>query len=154
MAFWLMKSEPAEYSIQHLVRNKEGCWDGVRNYQARNFIRAMQPDDEFFFYHASCPTPGIAGIGKIADYAKVDASAFDPNSPYFDAKSTPEKPRWSSILVQPVCTFERVIPLTQLRHHPELEGLLLLSPSSRLSVMPVSEAHWQFILTLAHPIRT
>lgn len=151
MAFWLMKSEPDEYSIQQLLQDQHGCWDGVRNYQARNFMREMQPGDEFFFYHASCPTPGIAGIGKIADYAKTDLSAFDPDSPYFDAKSNPQKPRWSSISVKPVCAFKRVIPLAQLRQQAELEGLLLLSPSSRLSVMPVSEAHWSFILTLAQP---
>ena len=108
MAYWLMKSEPDELSIQGLQQLGQARWDGVRNYQARNFLRAMAVGDEFFFYHSSCPEPGIAGIGRIIKAAYPDPTALEPDSVYFDPKSSAEKNAWSAIDVAHVETFTKV----------------------------------------------
>lgn len=149
MACWLLKSEPDEFSIMDLQRLGRGRWDGVRNYQARNFLRAMQPGELFLFHHSSCAQPGIAGIGRIASSACPDPSALDPVSPYHDPKASAENNPWSTLEVEFVARFPRILSLAQLRACPELDGFELLRRGSRLSVLPVSEAHWAQIVALA-----
>ena len=143
-AYWLMKSEPDELSIHDLQRLKTARWDGVRNYQARNFMRSMQPGDLFFFYHSSCPEPGIAGIAEVSSTAYPDPTQFDKKSPYYDAKSSQETPRW--VLVDVV--FKKkipLIPLAALREHDELKDMRVLAKGNRLSITPVTEAEWRFV---------
>ncbi|WP_043310895.1 EVE domain-containing protein [Pseudomonas sp. ML96] len=148
MPHWLMKSEPDELSITHLKKLGQARWDGVRNYQARNFMRSMQVGELFFFYHSSCPEPGIAGIARIAGPTYPDPTALDPNSHYFDAKASHEKNPWSALDVEFVEAFPKVLPLARLRSAPELADLALVQKGSRLSVMPVSDAEWEAILAL------
>ena len=148
MPYWLMKSEPDELSIRHLQQLGRARWDGVRNYQARNFMRSMQIGDEFFFYHSSCPEPGIAGIARIAGPVYPDPTALDPNSHYFDAKASAEKNPWSALDVEFVEAFPRVLPLASLREQQALAELALVQRGSRLSVMPVSAEQWQAILAM------
>jgi predicted RNA-binding protein with PUA-like domain len=148
MAYWLMKSEPDELSITGLQKLGQTRWDGVRNYQARNFLRAMAVGDEFFFYHSSCPEPGIAGIGKIIQAAYPDPTALDDKSHYFDAKATQEKNPWSAIDVAFVETFPRVLSLGFLKQQTALEQLPLVQKGSRLSVMPVTADQWAAVLAL------
>ncbi|CAM3330097.1 EVE domain-containing protein [Pseudomonas floridensis] len=148
MAYWLMKSEPDELSISDLQRLGNTRWDGVRNYQARNFIRSMAEGDEFFFYHSSCPEPGIAGIAKITEAAYPDPTALDPDSLYHDVKATPEKNPWSAIDVAFVERFDKVLGLGYLKQQSQLEQLPLVQKGSRLSVMPVTAEQWAAILAL------
>ena len=148
MPYWLMKSEPDELSIQHLQKLGRARWDGVRNYQARNFLRSMQPGELFFFYHSSCPEPGIAGIARIAGPVYPDSTALDPQSHYFDAKASAEKNPWSALDVEFVEAFPRVLPLARLRDNPALAELALVQRGSRLSVMPVNEAEWHAVLAM------
>lgn len=148
MAYWLMKSEPDELSITGLQKLGQTRWDGVRNYQARNFLRAMAVGDEFFFYHSSCPEPGIAGIGKIIQAAYPDPTALDDKSHYFDAKATQEKNPWSAIDVAFVETFPSVLSLGFLKQQTALEQLPLVQKGSRLSVMPVTADQWAAVLAL------
>lgn len=147
MRYWLMKSEPDEVSIDDVLAapKKTVAWFGVRNYQARNFLRdGMQKGDLAFFYHSSCAEPGIAGIVEVASGAYPDATQFDPKSPYYDPKATPETPRWISVDVKAV-RKTALLSLKELRTHPELENMRLLAKGSRLSVMPVEPAEWKFI---------
>ena len=148
MPYWLMKSEPDELSILHLQKLGRARWDGVRNYQARNFLRSMQPGDLFFFYHSSGPEPGIAGIARIAGPVYPDPTALDPQSHYFDAKASTEKNPWSALDVEFVEAFPRVLPLARLRDNPALAELALVQRGSRLSVMPVNEAEWHAVLAM------
>lgn len=144
--FWLMKSEPDEVSIDDLAERKIVPWFGVRNYQARNFMRdTMELGDQAFFYHSSCAEPGIAGICEVCAPAHVDDTQFDSASPYFDPKSTPDKPRWLCVDVKFV-RKTRLVSLAELRQPPELSAMLLLQRGSRLSIVPVSEVEWQFIM--------
>lgn len=145
MPYWLMKSEPDEFSILDLKDLGAGRWDGVRNYQARNFLRQMIQGDLFFFYHSSCATPGIAGVGRIAGSAYPDPTALDPNSPYYDPKASEAKNRWSAVDVSFVEHFDAVITLPRLKQTPALAQMPLVQKGSRLSVMPVSESEWQAI---------
>ncbi|WBS01915.1 EVE domain-containing protein [Pseudoduganella sp. SL102] len=148
--YWLMKSEPDDVSFDDVLasKNQTTSWYGVRNYQARNFIRdAMQVGDGVLFYHSSCAVPGIAGIAEIASTPYPDATQFDPASPYYDAKATQESPRWTGIDVRAV-KQGRYVELKELRSHPELENMRLLAKGSRLSVMPVEADEWRFILKL------
>lgn len=141
MAYWLMKSEPDEVSIDSLATLPAQTvpWFGVRNYQARNFMRdAMQVGDLAFFYHSSCAVPGIAGLVTISAPAAPDLTQFDPHSPYFDPKSTPDKPRWVAVSVT-LLQKTRFLPLSEMRLDPALAGLALLQRGSRLSITPVSE---------------
>ena len=149
MAFWLMKSEPDELSITDLARRGPLRWDGVRNYQARNFLRAMAPGDEFFFYHSSCAQPGIAGIGRIVTTTYDDPTALEPQSPYHDPKASHEKNPWSALDVAHVETFATVLGLGLLKQQPALAELALVQKGSRLSVMPVTPAQWAAIAALA-----
>jgi predicted RNA-binding protein with PUA-like domain len=148
MAYWLMKSEPDEASIDDLARAPRRTlpWTGVRNYQARNFMRdAMQPGDGVLFYHSSCAEPGIAGLARIAGNLQPDTTQFDPASPYFDPKSTREQPRWLQIDV----TLERktrLLPLAEMRAAPELATMQVLRRGNRLSITPVTPAEWQAVL--------
>src|SRR3984885_14101569 len=147
MRYWLMKSEPDEASIDHLAHapKKTLPWTGVRNYQARNFMRdAMQVGDGVLFYHSSCPQPGIAGIAKVSSTAYPDPTQFDPKSPYFDPKSTQETPRW--LLVDVVFKKKiQLIPLAALREHDELADMRVLAKGNRLSITPVTTGEWSFI---------
>jgi len=151
MGYWLLKSEPDVFGIDDLAaraRRTEG-WDGVRNYQARNFLRdQVRKDDEAFFYHSSCPQPGIAGIVRVVRAAYPDPTALDPASPYFDPKSTAANNRWVAVDVRLVRRFERIIPLSTIRETPAARGLALLNRGNRLSVMPVTAAQWRGILAL------
>lgn len=149
MAYWLLKSEPSVFSIDDLEQRGISLWDGVRNYQARNFLRAMLAGDEAFFYHSSCPEPGIAGILTVACTARPDPTQFNPDSPYHDPKSPPEAPRWDGIDVRFSEKFSTVIPLAVLKETPALAGLALVQKGSRLSVMPVSATEWKAIRKLA-----
>jgi predicted RNA-binding protein with PUA-like domain len=126
------------------------AWDGVRNYQARNFMRdGMRRNDLAFFYHSSCEEPGIVGIVRIASAAEVDPTQFDPEQHHYDPKSNPEDPRWYLVRVQLVRRMKRIISLTELRKHSaRMPGFNLLMPGSRLSVMPVRDAHWNYVLKL------
>ncbi|QRJ64190.1 EVE domain-containing protein [Azospira restricta] len=145
MAYWLMKSEPAEVSIDDLAARGTVPWFGVRNYQARNFMRdAMRIGDRAFFYHSSCAEPGIAGLCEICAPAHADATQFDPASPYFDPKATPDKPRWLCVDVSFV-RKTRLLPLAELRAHPELAAMPILQRGNRLSITPVTAAEWNFI---------
>ena len=150
MNYWLMKSEPDAFSIDDLARcpNKTEPWTGIRNYQARNFMRDdMKPGDRIFFYHSSCPQPGIVGIMKVAGKAYPDETQFDRDSGYYDPKSTRENPRWVHVDVKLV-KKTRLIPLEELRSHPQLETMQILRRGNRLSITPVTKAEWQFIESL------
>ncbi len=153
MSYWLMKSEPDVFGLDHLKKEKKRTthWDGVRNYQARNMMRdQMKVGDEAFFYHSSCAQPGIVGIVKITREGYVDHTAFDPDDPHFDPKSDPANPRWFMVDVTFSRKLKRFIALSELREHAHdgLEGFRLLSRGNRLSIMPVEEDHWKFILAL------
>lgn len=149
MNFWLMKSEPSAFSIDDLRRKRQEPWDGVRNYQARNFMRDdMHPGDQVFFYHSNCAVPGIAGIARVATDAYPDPSQFDPKSAYFDAASNRGQPRWMLVDVAFVRKLKRVVALDELRQQAALADMPLLRKGNRLSVMPVAATHWNFILTL------
>ena len=151
MNYWLMKSEPDTFGIDDLCNKPEQTehWDGVRNYQARNMMRDdMKLGDLVFFYHSNCDTPGIVGIMEVVREGYPDFSAFDPDDHHFDPKSDPENPRWMMIDVRHVKTLSGVITLKELRTYPELEELALVRRGNRLSIMPVSETEWDFILGL------
>ncbi|RKP44837.1 EVE domain-containing protein [Trinickia fusca] len=147
MRYWLMKSEPDEASIDDLAHAPERTlpWTGVRNYQARNFMRdAMRLGDGVLFYHSSCAEPGIAGLAQVCSTAYPDPTQFDPKSPYFDPKSTQETPRWLLVDVRFVKKTP-LVPLGALRAHPELAGMRVLAKGNRLSITPVTEDEWRFI---------
>ena len=151
MAYWLMKSEPDVFGIDDLAAlpRRTDHWDGVRNYQARNMMRdEMQVGDQVFFYHSNCKEPGIVGIMQVTREGYPDHTAHDPESKYYDPKSEPDNPRWYMVDVTFERKLNRVITLQELKHHPQLDGLPLLRKGNRLSVMPVSKQHWEFILRL------
>ena len=151
MNFWLMKSEPDEFSIDNLVRarNQTTPWFGVRNYQARNYMRdGMTLGDRAFFYHSSCPEPGIAGIVEVSRAAYPDTTQFDPKSPYYDAKATRAAPRWMHVDVKLV-KKTRLVPLAELHATPGLEDMVTLRKGNRLSITPVTPAEWKIVEKLA-----
>lgn len=149
MSYWLLKSEPETFGIQHLKKapRQRSAWDGVRNFQARNYLREMQAGDLGFFYHSSCPQPGIAGIVKITREAFPDPSAFDPKHAYYDPDSDPQKPKWYAVEVQLEKSLDRVVGLDELRAHAdaELKDMIILRRGNRLSVTPVTTREWRFI---------
>ena len=150
MRYWLMKSEPDEVSFEDVLAapRQTVSWFGVRNYQARNFMRdAMSVGDGVLFYHSSCAVPGVAGIAEVASGPYPDASQFDPSSPYHDPKAKQEEPRWISVDVRAV-EQGRYLPLGELRTIPALEDMVLLQKGSRLSVSPVTAAEWNAIVAL------
>ena len=148
MRYWLMKTEPDEFSIDDLSKKKVEPWTGVRNYQARNFMREMKAGDGVFFYHSSCEIPGVAGIAEVATEAYPDPTQFDKKSDYYDAASKREEPRWSLVDVKYKRKLKRVIPLSELKDRKELDGFALLARGNRLSVLPVTKTQWDFILGL------
>ena len=148
MKYWLMKSEPDECSIDDVLAapGRKTAWSGVRNYQARNFMRdRMRVGDGVLFYHSSCPQPGIAGIAEVASPAYPDASQFDRKSPYYDPKSPREAPRWVNVDVRAL-RKTRLIPLAEIRQQKALAKMVLLRPGNRLSITPVTAAEWRHIV--------
>jgi len=151
MKHWLFKSEPDEYSIDHLAaeNNEVGRWDGIRNYQARNLLRdEVKKGDLVFFYHSSCKVPGVVGIAKIHKAAYPDPAQFNPESKYFDAKATADSPRWFCVDVKLVKKFKHAVTLQHIKATPQLAEMVLVK-QGRLSVQPVSEDEWQVIVGLA-----
>ena len=149
VAHWLMKSEPDVYSIDDLERDGREMWDSIRNYQARNMMRDdMRIGDEIFFYHSNCKEPAIVGISKVASEPYPDPIQFDPESKYFDPKSSTDNPRWILVDVEFVRKFKRPITLAELKANTGLEGMILTRRGNRLSIMPVSDEHWNLILNL------
>jgi predicted RNA-binding protein with PUA-like domain len=153
MNYWLMKSEPSTFGIDDLARakNRTTGWDGVRNYQARNFIRTMKKGDLAFFYHSSCDVPGIAGVVSIEREAYPDPTAFDALHDHYDAESDPADPRWFMVDVKLVRKFGDVITLEQLKSHgsSKLKNMIVLKRGNRLSITPVTKMEWEFITALA-----
>lgn len=151
MAYWLMKSEPDTFSLEDLRSrpNSTEHWDGVRNYQARNMMRdQMKCGDKIFFYHSSCPVPGIAGIAKVVKEAYPDSSAQNPESRYYDPKASADNPRWFMVDVKFERKFKRLLPLAELKAAPALGTMALLKKGNRLSIMAVSKDEWQQILAM------
>lgn len=148
--YWLMKSEPEVFSIDHLRRLKRAPWDGVRNYQARNFMRdLMNPGDLILFYHSSVEPPGAAGLARVCREAYPDFTAWDKTSDFFDSRSTPESPMWWMVDVEFVEKFPRLVTLEELKKHPALKEMLVIRRGMRLSVQPVEETHFRRVLQLA-----
>lgn len=148
MRYWLMKSEPSDVSVDDLAAmpNQSVAWYGIRNYQARNFMRdQMKVGDKVFFYHSSCDEPGIAGLAVVSKLAYPDETQYDPKHKYFDAKATPENPRWVNVDVQLV-KKTRLVSIKELRGYPELEHMRILQKGNRLSITPVDPKEWEFIV--------
>ena len=149
MAYWLMKSEPGVFSIDDLERQRTACWEGVRNYQARNYMRdGMKQGDLVFLYHSSCAVPAVVGVMQICREAYADTSQFQRRSAYYDARSKADSPRWLMVDVKFRRRTRRPITLAELRAQGSLSGLALLQPGNRLSVMPVTAQQWECILGL------
>lgn len=152
MNYWLMKSEPDVFSIDDLAARpkQREPWDGVRNYQARNFMRdSMKKGDLILFYHSSCAEPGVAGIARVVREAYPDTTALDPQSPYYDPKSSEDAPRWVRVDVEFMRKFKRMITLAELKQDPRFDGMALLKRGNRLSIMPVDKAHFDAIAAMA-----
>lgn len=149
MNYWLMKSEPDVYGIRDLKRDRQTIWDGVRNYQARNFLRTMQPGDFVFFYHSNATPPGIAGLMKVVESDIADPTQFDSTSNYYDVKSTKESPRWQTVCVEFVEELPTLVSLDTLRSQFSPDDLLVVKPGNRLSVLPIAHEVAQRILVLA-----
>ncbi|MEM7196084.1 MAG: EVE domain-containing protein [Pseudomonadota bacterium] len=149
MKYWLMKSEPDAFSIDDMKAAKIEPWDGIRNYQARNFMRdSMSVGDRVFFYHSSCAEPGIVGEVVVHSEPYPDHTAFDPSAKYFDSKSDPDNPRWIMVDVKFTRKYRSPVSLASLKAEPALSGMQLLKRGNRLSIMPVEADHWNFIQTL------
>lgn len=145
---WLMKTEPGTFSIDDLAKRKTEPWDGVRSYQARNFIRKMRRGDDVLIYHSSCAVPGVAGVAKVADAPYPDPTQFDPESDHFDAGSDRGDPRWTLVDIRFVRKLKRVIALDEIKSLDGLGDFALTRRGNRLSVLPVSDAQWKTILSL------
>jgi len=152
MSYWLMKSEPDAFGLEDLKSRPKQTepWDGVRNYQARNFMRdRMKVGDQVFFYHSNCKVPGIVGIAKVASKPYPDPTQFDPDSKYYDPKSDPDEPRWTLIDVKFVRDLKRTLSLAEIKDHADALGdFALVRKGNRLSIMPVSESQWDYLLGL------
>lgn len=151
MNYWLMKSEPDAFSIDDLAarKGKREHWDGVRNYQARNFMRDMKKGDIVLFYHSSCAEPGVVGLASVAREAYPDHTALDPESKYFDPKSDPDNPRWFMVDIQLKQKWAAPVTLAAMKQNPALEGMPLLKRGNRLSVMPVTADEFEIIRAMA-----
>jgi predicted RNA-binding protein with PUA-like domain len=149
LGYWLMKTEPNVYSIDTLARTSPGPWDGVRNFQARNHMRAMHVGDWVLFYHSSCEPPGVAGLARVSREAYTDHTQFDPKNDHYDPKSKSTDPRWSMVDVEFVEKFAELVTLETLKTDRQLEGMLVAKRGMRLSVQPVSAAHFRRVLQLA-----
>jgi predicted RNA-binding protein with PUA-like domain len=147
MHYWLLKSEPESFGIEHLEKSPQQntTWEGVRNYQARNLIRQMQVGDQAFFYHSSCKVPGIAGIVTVIKAPYADSTALDPESHYYDPKSSSDNPRWYRVDVKLTLKYPSIITLSELRNVPELSDLVVLRKGNRLSVTPITVQEWTLI---------
>jgi len=153
VSYWLFKSEPSTFSIDDLASSprKTTCWDGVRNYQARNFMRDdMRKGDLVLFYHSSCDPTGVAGVAEVVREAYVDHTAFDPDDRHYDARSNVQAPRWFMVDIRLRRKLSRIITLAELREHEnnQLKDLALLRKGNRLSILPVSKKQWDYILSL------
>ena len=148
--YWLMKSEPSSFSIDDLMRSPKQttCWDGVRNYQARNFMRSMAVGDHVLFYHSSADPPAVVGIAEVVNTAYPDSTQFDKNDTHYDAESTPSEPRWHMVDIRYLQKFARPLTLDELRKESKLKGMVLLKKGSRLSVQPVTLREWKHITSL------
>ena len=149
--YWLMKSEPSAFSIEDLEKSPKRmtCWDGVRNYQARNFMRAMATGDQVLFYHSSTEPPAVVGIAEVVRTAYPDETQFDKTSHHYDPASVPSAPRWDMVDIRHRQTFKIPLPLDRLRQEQKLKDMVLLQKGSRLSVQPVTQAEWTVVLRLA-----
>ncbi len=147
--YWLMKNEPETFSIDDLKREKKTIWDGIRNYQARNYMREMRPGDLMLFYHSSADPSGVAGVGKILAKSMPDESQFNKKSDYYDPKATKAKPIWDAIAVGFVKKLPRIVTLTELKEDTRFKDMKVVQKGNRLSITPVSEAHFQAILELS-----
>ena len=145
MNYWLIKSEHDTYSIDHLKRDKHTPWEGVRNYQARNFMQAMRPGDLALFYHSSTKSTGVYGLAKVTSAPHPDMTQFDKKGHYFEPRAAKEKPVWYCVDFAYVETFKSPLSLVEIKADPRLEGMKLRSPASRLSVQTVSEKHFEYI---------
>lgn len=145
MNYWLVKSEPISYSIDHLKKDRETAWTGVRNFQARNFMKEMKKGDLVLFYHSSCEIPGIYGLAKVSKEAEPDETQFDKKGYYFDARATREKPIWECVTLKFVKKFKKPITIGELRIDPKLSHMMMLQKGSRLSVTPVSKREFERI---------
>ncbi len=151
-SYWLFKSEPGSYSIQDLAKApaKTTCWEGVRNYQARNLLRDdVKVGDGVLFYHSNAKPMGVAGVCEVVKAGYADDTAWDPESKYFDPKSSPDSPRWSMVDVKLKKVFPDIIPLSVLKETPGLEAMVVCQRGSRLSIQPVSPSEWKIVLRLA-----
>ena len=153
MAHWLMKSEPDVYGIDHLQREGSTLWDGIRNYQARNFMRTMAIGDRAFFYHSNAKPPGIVGMMEVIETGLTDPSQFDPANKYYDPKSKPEAPRWDCVRLRYVGRFAELLSLDGLREQFSVEELPVVRAGNRLSILPVPEASAERLLALLGPLR-
>ncbi|MBI4401142.1 MAG: EVE domain-containing protein [Nitrospirae bacterium] len=149
--YWLMKSEPSAFSIEDLQKapGQRTCWDGVRNYQARNYMREMKIGDQILFYHSNADPPAVVGVAEVVREAYPDPTAFDRKDKHFDPKSSPAKPTWDMVDIKLVRKFAAPLPLDLLRRQPGLKRMELLRRGSRLSVQPVRSEEWSRILSLA-----
>ncbi|AAQ00625.1 MULTISPECIES: EVE domain-containing protein [Prochlorococcus] len=138
ISYWLMKSEPSAYGIKDLQNEKETLWDGIRNYQARNFMRSMQKGDLTFFYHSNCKPPGIVGLMEVIDTHLIDPTQFDSNSKYFDPKSDQKKPRWDCAKLKYIKTYNKILTLKEINEKFNSEELILIRKGNRLSIMPIN----------------
>jgi predicted RNA-binding protein with PUA-like domain len=150
MNYWLLKSEPSVFSIDDLSTQQEAIWDGVRNYQARIYLRSMQAGDGCFFYHSNCDETGIAGVCKVTETLVPDPTQFDPKSDYYDPKSTPAAPRWETVKVAFTEKFKRVITLDELKANFTGEELMVVRKGMRFSVMPVDAGPAERLMRMAH----
>jgi predicted RNA-binding protein with PUA-like domain len=150
MNYWLMKTEPTAYSIDDLKRDKRTAWEGVRNYQARNFMKEMKAGDLVLFYHSSADPAGVFGIAKVAAPAHPDLSQFNKKDSHFDPKATKEKPIWYCVDIAFVEKFSEPVPLGAIKNDPTLRGIMVTQQGSRLSVQPVSEGHFKYLRKMAH----
>ncbi|TKS60442.1 MAG: EVE domain-containing protein [Nitrospira sp.] len=148
--YWLMKSEPSAFSLDDLAKSpaQTTCWDGVRNYQARNFMRSMTVGDQVLFFHSNADPPAVVGIAEVVKTAYADPTQFDKKNKHYDPDSDPSIPRWETVDIKYVRKFSRSVPLDQLRKEIRLKGMVLLQKGSRLSVQPVSPLEWGHILSL------
>jgi predicted RNA-binding protein with PUA-like domain len=147
--YWIFKSEPDVFSIDDLKRVSKEPWNGVRNYQARNFMRdEMNPGDAILFYHSSCPAPGVAGVACVASASYPDSTSLDKKSEYFDPKSSKDNPRWFLVDVSFEKKFKQIVALSEIKEHPELADLLILRKGNRLSITPINKKEFDFICSL------
>ena len=153
MVHWLMKSEPDVYGIHHLQQEGTTLWDGIRNYQARTFMRAMQIGDRAFFYHSNAKPPGIVGMMEVIETGITDPSQFDPSNKYFDPKSSPEAPRWDCVRLRYLGRFAELLSLDSLREQFSVEELPVVRPGNRLSILPVPASSAERLLVMLGPLQ-